>query len=171
MVRTTKYQFLSWLLLVLFCYNIVGTVATFFIWKYWMHEQIEELASTLTNEKLTLIKLSSNEKVDAEICVNGKMFDILRTRSNHGITYCYCLRDFEEETLATNISDDSIFSKAQNELAKAIKSLQINSAEKYISSTKTKSFLQNNLNSTFHLPTLQKLLNNFIHQDFPPPKA
>jgi len=171
MNRKLSSKILSWLLLILFTYNIVGCYATFFVWKCWMHEQLEELASTLPNEKLTLIKISSNEKIENEICVEGKMYDVLRTKSTNGITYCYCLRDFEEETLASNISDDSIFSKAQNELAKAIKSLQKNIAEKYISSTISNSESQNNLSKTAHFLTFQNLLNSFIYQDFPPPKS
>ena len=171
MSHNFKHQFLSGLLLVLFCYNIFGTVATFFVWKWWMHEQIEKLASTLPNEKLILIKLSSNEKVDAEICIDGKMFDVVKTKSTNGTAYCYCLRDFEEENLTATISDDSIFSKAQNDLKSAIKSLQKNIAEKYISSTKTNFISQNNLSAIFQFSTFQKLPDSFIYQDFPPPKS
>jgi hypothetical protein len=171
MNRKLSSKILSWLLLILFTYNIVGCYATFFVWKCWMHEQLEELASTLPNEKLTLIELSSNEKIENEICVEGKMYDVIRTESINEKAYVYCLRDFEEETLATTISDDSIFSKAHNDLSKAIKSLQKNSTEKYLSSTNSNVDSQNNLSKTFPFFTLQNELSSFIFQDFPPPKS
>ncbi len=135
-----------------------------------MQEQLEELASTLPNNQLILITLLSTEETEQEICINGSMYDVVKTTVENGKTNCYCIRDFEEETLASTITDGA-FSKAHNDLAKAIKSLQKKHSEKY-----TDAFQFHFISHQIVLPKTiyyhnKKYMECIITKNSPPPKG
>ena len=171
MHRKFAKHIVSWSLLLLFVYNVIGCYATFFIWKIATQEHLEEIASSLPDEQLTLITFSKTTEIENEITVNGKQYDVIRTKQTENKIYCYCLRDFTEEQMNTQLNvDDNVFNKALNDLSKAIKSLQKNASEKFVSTEMNDKILFLHLPIFLFKQLSENTLFLFFEHTTPPPQ-
>lgn len=129
MKRGIRFRLLSWLLLLLFSYNIVGCYLAFVAWKAWMQYQLVELAATLPDEQLVMFSLPSDTDA-SEICDHGRMYDVVRRSEHKGAMIAYCIRDIEEDALSKEINAQQ-GSKAHDDFGKAARALHKNNTGKY----------------------------------------
>lgn len=108
-----RHRLLVYLLFVVFSYNTVCFHLTLWIWKAYMNEQIEEYATTLSNDKLVHFVLHTTE-IEHELEVNGYMYDVIRYQKNETSVHYWCIPDFAENILAFQGDEEDSFSDAHH---------------------------------------------------------
>jgi hypothetical protein len=100
-------KLLGYILLILFSYQAIGAYFTFFIWKIYSFEKIEEYAATLPNESLIQITKPNTGELLSEFEENNRLYDVIRYQIvGHQIIY-YCIDDSTENSLKSDITEHS----------------------------------------------------------------
>lgn len=113
--------YIRFFLLVIFSYQAVGSYFCFFIWKWQMAEQLEEIASTLPSEKLIKISKKYNGTVLKEFEEENAMYDVIRYQIHDNTIDYFCVDDSEEEQLQSNMDEDSALIQFKNKCRGATK--------------------------------------------------
>jgi hypothetical protein len=100
-------KIISFLLIFIFFYSIIGFYLNFELEQFRIKEEIKEkIIHNLPYNKLTLIKVSSVDKGNftwteygKEFRFNSNMFDVVRIKIQGGKTYYYCFDDEKESNL------------------------------------------------------------------------
>lgn len=102
---------ISFLLIFIFFYGIIGFYLNFEIEQSHIKEEIKEkIIHNLPDNKLTLITVSSADKekivwteYDKEFIFKNNMYDVVRIKIKDNTTYYYCFDDEKESNLFVNL--------------------------------------------------------------------
>jgi hypothetical protein len=118
-------KFLSIFLLVIFLFNLAGYFIVFKVIQYSVQQEMKVYLQKNSSDKETEIitiptieiaSPSSRIKFtdDDEFIYNGKLYDIISSKSSNGYTTFYCMNDKQEEQLYSTLKDHIIHNTDQN---------------------------------------------------------
>lgn len=156
-------------ILFLFSLQLAGSYIVFFGWKYLIQCDAIELAATQPDSALIHLSFTKDNSKDNELCYKGKMYDVIRTKSNGNKTDYYCVRDFEEEQLASGIEVEWL-QQAKDTHHKAIQLIVKSQSELFDMHPVTKKISETT--SNFLLSVIPKVYFSsfFLLSPTPPPR-
>ena len=100
-------RIISLVLFAVFLFNLEGYYFIFRIKQLTIQKNIQaEIRSKLTNDKLILFIVPTHKvplihwiRKDIEFIQNGKLFDVVRSKTIEGLKYYYCIDDIKEKRL------------------------------------------------------------------------
>lgn len=103
----------SYLLLIVFLFNILGYVVVFKISQIQIKKEVKrELKSKIKRSELHLISVNQNDfdqinwvEEGKEFILNNKMYDIVKRETSGNTILIYCIDDKQEKALFANLED------------------------------------------------------------------
>ncbi|MBL7889590.1 MAG: hypothetical protein JNL24_08560 [Bacteroidia bacterium] len=117
---------ISYLLLTVFLFNILGYVVVFKISQIQIKKEVKrELKSKIKHSELHLISFNQNDfdqinwfEEGKEFILNNKMYDIVKTETSENLVLLYCIDDKQEAQLFSNL-DEHINKHIANQQSKS----------------------------------------------------
>ena len=168
-------KLISIVIVAIILFNTLGNLIVFEGMYYTIHKNVRTtFFNTIPDKQLILIAINNKTKLNLrffdkkEFIYNGKLYDIVRQKSEGNTTIYYCLNDTKEENLFSNLNKD---------IKKNMDSIPVkNKAQQILKKITTPLFYENNkeftilnLSCFFHPSKIINIYNTYIDVLTPPP--